>query len=240
MVQNQSFLGKEHENPYLHLQEFKQTCDCLRIEGMSDETLRWKLFPFSLKGRAKQWYNRTIGSKQGDWETLRSSFCLDFFPISKIVSLRAKVLSFKQEDNESLATSWERFNSLIDSGPDLALQDPILLQYFYMGLKKKISKLLNIALGGSFLHISATKARKILDKILADKPEEPSKENPLEEESQITEPKLLSYPPQTSAIPISELPKKEETPILDFILDFKDELFTEYANTSNYYLVRKP
>jgi hypothetical protein len=105
MVQNQSFLGKEHENPYLHLQEFKQTCDCLRIEGMSDETLRWKLFPFSLKGRAKQWYNRTIGSKQGDWGTLHSNFCLDFFPISKVVSLRAKVLSFKQEDNESLATS---------------------------------------------------------------------------------------------------------------------------------------
>jgi hypothetical protein len=40
MVQNQSFLGKEVENPYLHLQEFEQTYDWLRIEGMSDETLR--------------------------------------------------------------------------------------------------------------------------------------------------------------------------------------------------------
>jgi hypothetical protein len=40
MVQNQSFLGKVDENPYLHLQEFEQTCDYLRIEGMSDETLR--------------------------------------------------------------------------------------------------------------------------------------------------------------------------------------------------------
>jgi hypothetical protein len=50
-----------------------------------------------------------------------------------------------------------------------------------MGLKKKTSKFLNVALGGSFLHISATKARKILDKILAAKPEEPLEENPLEE-----------------------------------------------------------
>jgi nitrogen fixation protein FixH len=66
MVQNQSFSGKVDENPYLHLQEFEQTCDCLRIEGMSDETLRWKPFPFSLKGRAKKWYNRTIEKKQGD------------------------------------------------------------------------------------------------------------------------------------------------------------------------------
>jgi hypothetical protein len=78
-----------------------------------------------------------------------------------------------------------------------------------MGLRKKTSKFLNVASGGSFLHISTTKARKILDKILADKPEEPPEENPLEEESQIAKHELLSYPPQTTAIPIFELPKKE-------------------------------
>jgi hypothetical protein len=113
MVQNLSFSRKVDKNPYLHLQEFEQTYDCLRIEGMSDETLRWKLLPFSLKGRAKKWYNQTIEKKQGAWGTLHSSFCLDFFSVSNVVSLRAKVLSFKQEDNESLATSWECFNSLL-------------------------------------------------------------------------------------------------------------------------------
>jgi hypothetical protein len=65
----------------------------------------------------------------------------------------------------------------MDSIPDLALRDLILLQHFYMGLKKKTSKFLNIASGGSFLHISAMKARKVLGKILADKPKEPPKEN---------------------------------------------------------------
>ena len=66
LIQNQSFLGEGDENPYSHLREFEQTCACLRIAGMSDKTLRWKLFPFSLTGRAKQWYSRTIGSMQGD------------------------------------------------------------------------------------------------------------------------------------------------------------------------------
>jgi hypothetical protein len=47
-----------------------------------------------------------------------------------------------------------------------------------MGLKKKTSKFLNVPSGGSFLHISAMKERKILDKILADKPKEPPEENP--------------------------------------------------------------
>ena len=48
---------------------------------MGDETLRWKLFPFSLMGRAKKWYNRHVGSSQGDWDILRKDFCLKFFPV---------------------------------------------------------------------------------------------------------------------------------------------------------------
>jgi hypothetical protein len=50
----------------------------------------------------------------------------------------------------------------------------------------------------------------------------------------------LPNPSQPSAIPISEPPKKEKTPLLDFMLNFEDEPFTEYGNTLNYYSVRKP
>ena len=55
MVRDQSFSSEDDENPYFHLNEFEKTYACLRIAGMSDETLRWKLFPYSLKGRAKCW-----------------------------------------------------------------------------------------------------------------------------------------------------------------------------------------
>jgi hypothetical protein len=66
LVHEQSFLGEGDENPYTHLREFEQTCACLHIVGMSHETLKWKLFPFSLMGRAKHRYTRTVGSVQGD------------------------------------------------------------------------------------------------------------------------------------------------------------------------------
>ena len=39
MVQDQPFSGEGDENPYSHLNEFEQTCACLHIVGMSDETL---------------------------------------------------------------------------------------------------------------------------------------------------------------------------------------------------------
>ena len=150
--------------------------------GHVRRTLRWKLFPFSLMGKAKCWYNRTIGSRQGDWGALCSSFCLQFFPISRVVKLCYEVLSFKQKKKESLGTVWERFNTLINTGPDLAIQDPILLQHFYMGLDRKTLRHLNTSLGGLFLHVSANVRRSILTKILENIPKE-IEEKPLEDES---------------------------------------------------------
>ena len=51
-----------------------------------------------------------------------------------MVSLRIEVLSFKQKEKESLGATLSRFNDLVNYGPDLAIQDPMLLQHFYMGL----------------------------------------------------------------------------------------------------------
>jgi hypothetical protein len=131
LVQSLSFSREGDENPYLHIRDFEQTRDYLHIEGIYDETLRWKLFPFKLKGKAKQWYNRAVGKQQGDWGSLRSEFCLDFYLISQIIDLKVKVLTIKQESKESLALAWNRFTKLLASGLDLSLPDPILLQHFY-------------------------------------------------------------------------------------------------------------
>ena len=67
----------------------------------------------------------------------------------------AKVLSSNQEGYELLAKLRESYNLLINLGLDLALQDPIPLQYFYTGLD-------NIAFGGVLLSLSISKARFVL------------------------------------------------------------------------------
>jgi hypothetical protein len=71
-------MGLDYENPYHHLREFEQLCECLTISGMSQEIVRWKLFPFSLDERAKQCYTHNIGKVAGDWEELRNKFSLAF------------------------------------------------------------------------------------------------------------------------------------------------------------------
>ena len=76
---------------------------------MAQETLQWKLFPFSLNERARQWYAHNVGKVNREWEELRDRFCLTFFPISRIASLRKEILDFRQDEKETLGTAWARF-----------------------------------------------------------------------------------------------------------------------------------
>ena len=49
-----SFHGLDLENPYLHLREF-EVCNAYNDSNCSMNTIRLKLFPFSLKDKAKTW-----------------------------------------------------------------------------------------------------------------------------------------------------------------------------------------
>ena len=59
MVRAQSFSSRKDKCPYAHLQIFEENCSLLIIPGMTQHTLWWKLFPFSLTEEAKIWYNQT-------------------------------------------------------------------------------------------------------------------------------------------------------------------------------------
>ena len=98
-------------------------------------------------------------------ETLCSKFCLRFFPISKVVSLRKNILNFRQLEEESLGTLWDHFNELIITCPALAIPGLMLLQHFYMGLSKDSAQSLDLASRGAFLHLSVSEARSMLDRI---------------------------------------------------------------------------
>jgi hypothetical protein len=54
MVWAQPFSGFDNEDPFNYLQEFEEMCSCLSIPGMTQEVVKWKLFPFSLMREMKQ------------------------------------------------------------------------------------------------------------------------------------------------------------------------------------------
>ena len=105
MVRAQPFFGLDSENPCNHLLEFEEMCSCLIISSITQENLKWTLFPFSLMGKAKQWYALAVGSTNGDWEELKDKFSLAFFPMSHIISLPRAILEFEQHE-ESIGVAW--------------------------------------------------------------------------------------------------------------------------------------
>ena len=52
-----SFHGMDSENPYLHLKDFEEVCSTFKEATTDEEVMRLKLFPFSLKDKAKIWLN---------------------------------------------------------------------------------------------------------------------------------------------------------------------------------------
>jgi hypothetical protein len=52
MVQHSPFTGKEDLN--LHLQAFIQLCQTFNMDGVTQDQMRVRLFPFSLPGKALQ------------------------------------------------------------------------------------------------------------------------------------------------------------------------------------------
>ncbi|RVW18096.1 hypothetical protein CK203_113406 [Vitis vinifera] len=48
-----TFHGMENENPYAHIKEFEEVCNIFQEGGASIDLMRLKLFPFTLKDKAK-------------------------------------------------------------------------------------------------------------------------------------------------------------------------------------------
>ena len=76
MVQSSPFTGKEDAN--LHLQAFLQLCRTFDKQGMTQDQIRARLFPFSLLGRALQWFHSLPPHTVQNWESLMKEFMTEF------------------------------------------------------------------------------------------------------------------------------------------------------------------
>lgn len=60
LIEKRQFTGGKFENPHEHLKEFLKYCDTIKINGVTQEYIRLKMFPFSLMGVAEHWLNNDV------------------------------------------------------------------------------------------------------------------------------------------------------------------------------------
>ncbi|RVW12805.1 Retrovirus-related Pol polyprotein from transposon 297 [Vitis vinifera] len=69
-----NFHGMESENPYSHIKEFEEVCNTFREGGASIDLMRLKLFPFTLKDKAKIWLNSLRPRSIRNWVDLQAEY----------------------------------------------------------------------------------------------------------------------------------------------------------------------
>ena len=83
MVQASPFCGKANED-----------CSTFVIKGVLQDAIRLRLFPFSLLGRAKQWFFANKAAVD-TWNKCANAFLMKFFPTEKTNALRGRISNFQ-------------------------------------------------------------------------------------------------------------------------------------------------
>ncbi|KAL5548484.1 hypothetical protein UlMin_003715 [Ulmus minor] len=72
------------------------------INGVTDDILKLKLFPYSLRDRARAWLNSLPSDSITTWNDLAEKFLMKYFPPTKNAKLRNYITSFQQLEGETI------------------------------------------------------------------------------------------------------------------------------------------
>ncbi|XP_073121648.1 uncharacterized protein [Henckelia pumila] len=168
MVQNTvQFGGMTIDDPYAHLKIFLEIYDTFKMQGVSDDTIRLRLFSFSLRDKAKAWLTNLPAGSITTWDDLAKAFLTKYFPPSKSMKLRAHITIFSQGEQETLYEAWERYKDLLRRCPHHQLPDGLVVQTFYYGLPHSNRTMLDAAACVNLLRKSPEDGYELIEKMIS-------------------------------------------------------------------------
>lgn len=160
-----TFHGLENENPYVHIREFEEVVATFHSQNATDDIVRLKFFPFSLKDRAKSWLYSLRPRSIGSWNEMTQVFFNKYFPQHKTNALKRQISTFAQKDSETLYQSWERFKELLSMFPHHGYENWRLVSYFYEGLTPRKRQFVEMMCKGEFLQKDPDEAIEYLNEL---------------------------------------------------------------------------
>ena len=142
-------------------------CSSFRPQGIPEEQIKLRAFPFSLADRAKEWLFYLPPGSVDTWAEMVQLFLERFFPASRAANLRREICSIRQKDTETLYEYWERFKRLCASCPQHGISDQLLIQYFYDGLLPLERRMLDAASGGAIISKTPREIRELISVMAA-------------------------------------------------------------------------
>ncbi|CAH9126488.1 unnamed protein product [Cuscuta epithymum] len=160
-----SFHGLSGEDPNKHLSEFHIVCTSMCPNGVTEEQIKLRAFPFSLKDTAKDWLFYLPSGSIDTWATMKKCFLKRYYPASVSSSLKKQISNIDKKDDESLYEYWERFKKLCASCPYHGYTEQDLILYFYDGLADQDRRMVNAASGGGIVNKTPSQARNLISEL---------------------------------------------------------------------------
>ena len=80
LVMKEQFSGSPNEDAASHLNTFVELCDMQKKKDVDNDIVKLKLFPFSLRDRAKTWFSSLPRNSIDSWNRCKDAFIAKYFP----------------------------------------------------------------------------------------------------------------------------------------------------------------
>ncbi|XP_054807358.1 uncharacterized protein LOC129309679 [Prosopis cineraria] len=157
--------NNDGEDPNRHLKEFHIVCSTMKPQGVSEEQIKLRAFPFSLDGVAKDWLYYLQPGAITSWDQMTQLFLEKFFPASRTAAIKKDICGIRQMTGETFHEYWERFKKLCASCPHHQIPDQQLVQHFYEGLLPTDRWFVDAAAGGALVELTPTDAMNLISKM---------------------------------------------------------------------------
>ena len=94
-------MGLPNEDPNMHISNFFEVCDMVKYNGVSDDAICLRLFPFSFKDKAKHWLNSEPPDSITFWDSLVHKFLSKIFPPKQATKMRIEIHNFSRYKGET-------------------------------------------------------------------------------------------------------------------------------------------
>ncbi|KAF5450006.1 hypothetical protein F2P56_030391 [Juglans regia] len=245
MVQQAQFNGSPLDDPNIHLTMFLEICDTVKINGVTEDTIRLRLFPFSLRDRARGWLQSLQPRSITSWQDMAEKFHAKFFPPAKTTQLRSEIGQFKQNDFESLYEAWEIYKDLIRRCPQHGLPDWLQVQMFYNGLNGHTRTIVDDTSGGTLMLKTIEGATYLLEEMASNNYQWPIERTMAKKVARIHEleplaalsAQVATLSHQISALTTQRIPQSAEYVVATSMTVLSNEVSQEqvqYINNRNY------
>ncbi|KAI4299957.1 hypothetical protein L6164_033378 [Bauhinia variegata] len=142
---------------------FQEFMGVVQLNGVSEDAIWLRLFPFSVKDKAKHWLDSLATSCISTWADLVQKFLTRYVSPSKSAKLRIEITSFHRQEGEPLSDAWEHYNEILRQCPHYSFEFWIQVQSFYNGLLPHARSMVDATAGGALNFKTSEQAWDLLE-----------------------------------------------------------------------------